>query len=127
MKDWNTIIREFEAMQEMSCVPVGIKKVRANHIFDEDKSVRWNREQVESNNARYQTEVARLNTEKNKRRDAILEEVFAMIQAEVGHDLTRAKARALWSYAYERGHANGIYDILAHLQELICLARELLD
>lgn len=127
MNDWPTITREFEAMQEMSCVPAGIRKVRPDHIFDEDKSVRWNREQVEANNARHQAEVARLNTEKNKRRDAILEEVFALIQAEVGHDLTRAKARALWNYASERGHANGYHEVVSQLQELICLARELLD
>lgn len=80
VKDWQTIRTEFEAMERMSCVPVGIRKVRADHIFDEERSVRWNREMVEKNNADYQAEVARLNTEKNKRRDAILEDIYRLIQ-----------------------------------------------
>ena len=46
VKDWQTIRTEFEAMERMSCVPVGIRKVRADHIFDEERSVRWNREMV---------------------------------------------------------------------------------
>lgn len=54
VKDWQTIRTEFEAMERMSCVPVGIRKVRADHIFDEERSVRWNREMVEKNNADYQ-------------------------------------------------------------------------
>ena len=85
VKDWQTIRTEFEAMERMSCVPAGIRKVRADHIFDEERSVRWNREMVEKNNADYQAEVARLNTEKNKRRDAILENIYRLIQEDVGH------------------------------------------
>ena len=34
VKGWQTIRAEFEAMERMSCVPAGIKKVRADHIFD---------------------------------------------------------------------------------------------
>ena len=94
VKDWQTIRTEFEAMERMSCVPAGIRKVRADHIFDEERSVRWNREMVEKNNADYQAEVARLNTEKNKRRDAILEDIYRLIQEDVGHDLSRVKASA---------------------------------
>lgn len=127
MKTWNDIITEFKTVQFFDCVPKGICKVHADHVFDEDKSVRWNRERVEENNARYQSEVARLNTEKNKRRDALMEEAYALIQDEVGHDLSKKKARLLWNYAYELGHANGYHEVVAHLQELICLARDLLD
>ena len=125
--DWETVQDEFEAMERMSCVPAGIRKVRADHIFDEEKSVRWNREMVEKNNADYQAEVARLNTEKNKRRDAILENIYRLIQEDVGHNLSRAKAQRLWAYAWELGHANGFSDVYYHLQDMVELARMLLD
>ena len=127
VKDWQTVQTEFEAMERMSCVPAGIRKVRADHIFDEEKSVRWNREMVEKNNAEYQAEVARLNTAKNKLRDAILEDIYRLIREDVGRDLSRVKAQRLWAYAWEQGHANGFHDIYYHLQDIIALARMLLS
>ena len=127
VKDWQTVQTEFEAMERMSCVPAGIRKVRADHIFDEEKSVRWNREMVEKNNAEYQAEVARLNTAKNKRRDAILEDIYRLIQEDVGHDLPWEKARSLWMYAWGQGHANGFPDVYYYLQDMIELARMLLS
>ena len=127
VRDWQAVQTEFEAMEQMSCVPAGIKKVREDHIFDEEKSVRWNREMVEKNNAEYQAEVARLNTAKNKRRDAILEDIYRLIQEDVGHNLSRIKAQRLWAYAWEQGHANGFPDVYYHLQDMVEFARMLLD
>lgn len=48
---WREIQDEFETMQRMSCVPKNIHKVPTGYIFDEEKSVKWNREQVDANNA----------------------------------------------------------------------------
>lgn len=127
VKDWEDVRRAFEAQMQMSCVPADLHKVRADHIFDEEKSVRWNREMVKKNNADYQAEVARLNTAKNKSRDAILEKVYSLIQEDVGHDLSRVKAVRLWNYAWDQGHANGFPDVYYHLQDLIELARILLE
>lgn len=127
VKDWQTIRAEFEEMERMSCVPAGIRKVRADHIFDEEKSVRWNREMVDKNNTEYQAEVARLNTAKNKRRDAILEDIYRLIQEDVGHDLSRVKAQRLWAYAWAQGHANGFPDVYYHLQDMVELAKMLLE
>ena len=125
--EWADIQSEYDAMAQMSCVPTGIHKVRADHVFDENQSVLWNRQQVEDNNRRFHEEVPRLNTEKNKRRDAIHERIYKVIQDEVGHSLSRKKAMALWNLAYEKGHAYGIQEIKAHLDELMELAVLLLD
>ena len=126
-KDWQTICTEFEAMERMSCIPAGIRKVRADHIFDEEKSVRWNRKMVEKNNADYQAEVARLSTAKNKRRDAILEDIYRLIQEDVGHDLSRVKAQRLWAYAWEQRHAYGFPYVYFLLLGVVELARMLLE
>ena len=126
VKDWVEIQQDFESMAAMSCVPAGLRKVAANFIFDENQSVKWNREQVEDNNSRYGQEVARVNTEKNKRRDAIYEDIYRAIQAEVGHNLSKKKAIAIWSYAYEKGHAFGFHDIMANLREVMELAETLI-
>ncbi len=128
MRDvWAEIQCEFEAMQRMSCIPKDIRKVPAGYIFDEEKSVKWNREQVDENNARYLVEVARLNTLRNKERDRIYEEIYSAIQQEVGHNLSRKKAIALWNCASEWGHSYGIHAICNYLDDLIELACKLLE
>lgn len=125
--EWADIQSEYDAMNSTSCVPCGIRKVRADHVFDENQSVLWNRKQVEDNNRRFQEEVARLNTEKNKQRDAIHERIYKAIQDEVGHGLSRKKAMVLWSCAYQEGHAYGIREVKSHLDKLMELAALLLD
>lgn len=127
VKDWHEIQSDYERMQGMSCVPSSLRKVPQNYVFDEDQSVKWNKEKVIENNTAYQAEVARLNTAKNKARDAIHEDIYHTIQSEVGHGLTREGARKIWEYAYERGHAYGIYDIMSCLEELLELVSEVLE
>ncbi len=124
---WNEIQSEYEAMQRMSCVPAEIHKVKVGHVFDENQSVLWNRQQVEDNNRRYQEEVSRLNTEKNMRRDAIHKIIYQAIQSEVGHNLSVRKAKALWDFAYEKGHAYGIQEIMSRLEEIMELVALMLD
>jgi len=125
-KDWLEIQSDFERMTNMRCVPSGLGKVSAYHVFDENQSVKWNREQVNIHNARYLQEVDRLNTKKNKARDAIYEDIYRAIQEEVGHNLSRKKAMAIWNYAFEKGHAFGFHDIMSNLNEVMELAETLL-
>lgn len=125
--DWYDIQSEFDAMSKMSCAPVDIKKLPTGHIIDEDKSVKWNREQVELNNKKYQEEVARLNTLKNKRRDEIRAMIYAKIAYEVGHNLSEEKAKLIWNLAWERGHSYGISDVIGNLNDLIELVQKILD
>ena len=124
--EWILIQVEYESMERMSCVPTNIHKVKADHVFDEDKSVKWNREQVEDNNSRYLEEVKRLNTEKNHRRDELHERIYKVIQDEVGYGLSRRKAMLLWNRAYEDGHGCGIREIISNLDDLMELAIQLL-
>lgn len=126
-KRWTEIRQEFETMQCMSCVPKNIHKVSERHIFDENKSVKWNKEQVQRNNEDYLKEVARLNTEKNKFRDSIYNDIFYTIKCEVGHNLSIKKAEAIWGYVYDLKHSSGIADVIEELQSLIELVDELLS
>lgn len=126
-KSWNEIQEDFDRMQRMSCVPVDIKKVPENYVFDEDQSVKWNKEQVKINNQKYKEEVARLNTLKNKARDSVYEDIYKHIQREVGQDLSRDKASAIWGYAYDQGHAYGIREIKIYLDEIIEVVKKVLE
>lgn len=127
VKSWDEIQNDFDRMQQMSCIPVGIKKVPANYIFDENQSVKWNRGQVEINNQKYKEEVAKLNTLKNKARDSVYEDIYKYIQDEVGRDLPKSKAASIFSLAYEYGHACGITEVRHYLDDFIELVREVLE
>lgn len=118
---WEEIQNEFDSISRMSCRPAELSKVPSNHIFDRDKSVNWNEEQVKRNNQQYYDEVARLNTEKNKARDNVLELIYDKIQYEVGHRISRKKAQAIWDYAYEKGHTFGFTSIQSELSDIIDL------
>ena len=65
VKDWKELIRDMQKVDAMRCKP-DFTRLSNNFITDEDKSVKWNREQVEKNHTDYDKEVSRLNTEKNK-------------------------------------------------------------
>lgn len=125
--NWDDIQLAYETVRSMSCVPKSVKKVKPDHIFDEDKSVKWNREQVEINNAVYRAEVARLFTEKNKARDDVINMIIEKIQSEVGASLSKRKAKAIWEFAYEERHSYGFYDVHAYLFKLIDLAKILVS
>lgn len=124
---WEDIQSKFDTISRMSCVPVGIKKVPENYVFDEDRSVKWNRDQVELNNKQYQKEVARLNTEKNKARDFVYNLIIEKIQHDVGDGLSRKKAKAIWNLAYKLCNPFGFYEIRRRLLDLIDLAITLLE
>lgn len=125
--NWDDIQSAYETVRSMSCVPKSVKKVKPDHIFDEDKSVKWNREQVEINNAVYRAEVARLFTEKNKARDDVINMIVEKIQSEVGASLSKRKAKAIWEFAYEERHSYGFYDVHAYLFKLIDLVKILVS
>jgi len=102
----------------MGCKPYGFKRVPSNFVFDEDKSVKWNKEQAKKSNDDYDNEVKRLNQEKMKRRDEIYAEIYKTIQEEVGFGISEKKAAKIWEYAYDKGHSAGWYEIIINLEEI---------
>lgn len=52
--------------------------------------------------------------------------IYEKISYEVGHNLDRKKAEAIWSMAWERGHSYGISDVMGNLNDLIELAQKIL-
>lgn len=125
--DWDEIQNEFDQVNAMSCKPVGMQKYKAGHIFDENMSVKWNRDKLAEENKKFQDEVARLNTLKNKGFLAVHELVYQKIQEDIGHDLPRAAAEKIFSYAYESRRVHGFYDARCELERLVELVSEILE
>ena len=125
IKTWDQIQDDFDRMNAMSCKP-SFNKLKTGTVIDEEKSVKWNREQVELNNQKYQEEVKRLNTIKNKARDEVYESIYERIAEDVGHGITKQSAIKIWNYAFEYGHAFGFNDIKIALFNVIDLIKDIL-
>lgn len=93
-KNWQELISDMQRVDAMSCKPA-FARFPNNFITDENKSVKWNREQVVKNHNTYDKEVARLNTEKNKERDKVMRDVYLKMQQELP-GLTLKKAKVLF-------------------------------
>lgn len=116
-------VERLNKLRNMSCKPVGMSLVEEGYVFDEDKSVKWNREQVSKNNQKYQEEVKRLNQDKMKAR----EETYAAFYKDIADALTRAiggkekvtteQAKVVWKYF--EAHLTDPYDIEGPLYDLI--------
>lgn len=124
---WVDIWQKYEAMENMGRNPYGFKRVPSNFVFDEDKSVKWNKEKAQKNNDDYDNEVKRMNQEKMKRRNEIYAEIYKVIQEEVGFGISEKKAAKIWEYAYDKGHSEGWYEIMVNLEEIEELVKFVLD
>lgn len=117
--EWHEIRVQWENMDRMSCKPMEIKKIPKGTIIDENQTIVWNRQYIEKNNEEYLEEVARLNLEKNRRRDEIKEMIYRRIQHDIGHQISRDKAIRIWEYAYGQWHDAGIHRVICELEELV--------
>ena len=81
-------------------------------VFDENKSVKWNKEELLRKNDLFDKDNKRV---KKDRFDAIYEaekKIWEYISQETG--LSEEKARKLWCYVYEKYHAysSDLWDVL---------------
>ena len=125
-KSWDELRNEYLRVCEMSCEPVTIKKVPLGYIFDEDKSVRWNRQQVEINNRNYYEEVQNLKSERQGYMKSVMEDIYTAIQEDMSCEISIEQAKTIWGYAYDIGHSGGVYDIFSHLYDLMNFVESLL-
>ena len=97
MRSYEEIREDFITLAHMSCKPTLVKP-RANDVIDEEKSVRWNREEVERRILAYEEEVKELNRKKNAYRDELVNEVCKTIKNDI-KGISINDARRIWEYA----------------------------
>lgn len=125
MSELKDLLDELNDINNMNCKP-RFKRLKDNEVLDEDKSVRWNKEQVQKNHEDYDKEVARLNTVKNKERDNVLSQIYKEIQSNVT-GLSEKGAKAIYQYAYEQGHSCGYNEVAGYITNLYELAEAILN
>lgn len=87
------------------------KRPKDGEIIDEEKSVRWNREEVVRRQKAWDAECSRLKKAQNAEIEHISEAIELQIQedikAETKRSISKKAATILWQKAYDRGHAYG--------------------
>ena len=105
-----------------SCQPDANKfpKYKTGDVIDEDKSVRWNREEVEKRKQAREEEVRRLNKEKTELYklydDGLLKLLIEEYKPE--YKMKLEEARILYRKAYADEHSFGVYTVVAEFRGL---------
>lgn len=96
-KDWDSVERDYNRWQAYSCSP-SKKRVKEGHTFDEDMSVKWNREQVAIHNHEVDEEVKEKNRTKNEMYQKLLQQIGVNIQYEMDCRINYDQAMLIWEY-----------------------------
>lgn len=121
---YEEIIEKIEAHAYDAPLPKA-DKYSLTYIFDENKSVRWNREEAVRRNKEYTEKMAEYRhscAEKSKEFSA---DITAFVAAETG--LTKEKAAKVAAKAYADKHSDGYRDVLSEAYELAGLLSEILS
>lgn len=113
----NELKEDFLLALIMSSVP-DFCKVKPDHVFDEDKSVRWNREEAARVNNEYDTRCKILRAERDAAISLVTDRIKKHISINVGCSLQRASL--IWNFVYDQYHSNvdELFDKLEDFEEL---------
>lgn len=104
---------------DISCKPT-MEKVRKGDIIDEDKSVKWNREEVERRIKARDDEVKRLNKEKNEACNKARTDLYKAIKRAI-KGISDDSARAIYDYIYEQEDGESMQNHIIAMYDLIDL------
>ena len=99
--------------------------VAKGHIFDENKSIKWNREQEERER---QTRQDAISTNRQAEAAAVSRfsaDLISAIQEE--YRLSAGQASRVYTEAWEYGHAYGLYEVLHCAESLGNFAQDILS
>lgn len=99
--------------------------LKDTEIIDEDKSVKWNREQIEKENDKIRLHNEAIKDAKKKSSLKFENDLKEVIMSE--HGLSADQASKVYREAYEYGHSAGEMEILWEALELGELAEEILE
>lgn len=93
--------------------------LREGTVIDEEKSVRWNREEVERRNKVMREKIEENRRERREKGRQQNEDIIRAYANDSG--LTEEQVGKIYSYAYTQYHSSGINEVINRLNELIYL------
>ena len=85
-----------------------------SHVFDENKSVRWNADKVKAENQRIREAKLAVQEKRMQKKQQFLDDIASAVQTE--HDFTVNQSKIIAAQAWEEGHSNGLYEVIAQAQ-----------
>ena len=85
-----------------------------SHVFDENKSVRWNADKVKDENQRIREAKQTVQEKRMQKKQQFLDNIASAVQTE--HDFTVNQSKIVAAQAWEEGHSNGLYEVIAQAQ-----------
>lgn len=109
---------------EYRCVRPLLRSFAPNHIFDENLSVRRNREMVEEHNRNVEAQMREYREKDAALHRQLREDVVGYIWNE--YDLNEKQARAVEWFAYDKGHSS-MYDYFSYVDEFADFAEDIVN
>lgn len=99
-------------------------KLRAGHVFDENQSVKWNRDQLELHNEEIDKKIKAYRDDNSRLSSELHEETIQSLQNDYG--LNKEQAEKIQGYAYTEYHSS-MHDYFYHLDELAKLMKDVIE
>jgi hypothetical protein len=131
--DWETIAEDYKQILSMSTIPDSSKfpHYNQNDIIDENKTVKWNRDEVARYREEYEKEKYRLTHARNEALCSIINDIKELFSDELSTYHINSKksgkeiASLIYNKAYEESHSYGIYDVLQKMDDYVDFIYEL--
>lgn len=85
-----------------------------SHVFDENKSVRWNADKVKAENQRIREAKQAVQEKRMQKKQQFLDDIASAVQTE--YDFTVNQSKIVAAQAWEEGHSNGLYEVITQAQ-----------
>ncbi|MED0951494.1 hypothetical protein P4T70_25900 [Bacillus mobilis] len=100
------------------------RKFSEKHVFDEEKSVKWNREEVERQNEQLKQRKTEWNSEKGRLNAKLQNDCIQILKED--YNMNEAQAEKLYGYVYQEKHSY-MNDFFIHLEEFAKVTKEILS
>ena len=101
-----------------------LKRYPSGYVFDENMSVKWNREEVETRNARHDELVREFNRDWYGVQERFREDLRLTIMAE--HNFNPIQAQIITDRAWSAGHSCGYEEIIDYARDYGTMAKSII-
>ena len=128
--EWSHISKTYKTIEETTSIVKTIRDYplyKENYIFDENKSVKWNKDEVIKRNKLRDEEIRKCQSIRKQTLYNCENNIIHCIAVElierniVKTDIstTVKKATKIFNLAWDKGHSDGVYEVCIYIDEIV--------